>query len=69
VDGAVRAPAADLAHLEWQDEVARLLAEAEPLVEVERDRVRVHKEVRRAARTQVLDHRLDECVPGALATT
>jgi hypothetical protein len=67
VDRAVGAPAPDRAHLEWQDEVARLLAEAEPLVEVERGRVRVHEEVCRAARTQVLDHRLDECVAGSLA--
>jgi hypothetical protein len=66
VDRAERAALADLAHLERQDEVAGVLAEAETLVERERLRVRVQEEMRGAACAQVLDHRVDEQAPGAL---
>ena len=67
VDRAERAPAANSADLERQDEVARILAEAELLVERERLQVRAQDEVRGASGSQVLDHGLDERTPGSLA--
>jgi hypothetical protein len=67
VDRAVRAAGADLAHLEREDEVARALAKAEPLVEAERVGGRVDEEVGGAAGAQVLDHGLDERAADAVA--
>ena len=54
------------AHLERQDEVARLLAESERLVEGERVRIRVEEEMCRPASAEVLDHGVDERPPGSL---
>ena len=66
MDRAERAAAADLAHLEGEHEIPRLLAEAEPVVEGQRVEVRVQAEVPRATRAHVLDDRVDERLAGAV---
>ena len=69
VDRAERAAAADGAHLEWQHEVARLFAEAEPVVERQCLQVRVQDQVRRTPGSHVVDHGLDERAPDSFAAT
>ena len=62
-------PLPDGAHLERQHEIARLLAEAEPVVERQRVQVRVQDQVRRAPGSHVLDHGLDQRAPDSFAAT
>ena len=66
VDRAERAAAADFAdRSSVEHERARLLPEAELVVEVERVQVGAEHEVRRAARAHVLGDGLDELAPDA----
>jgi GAF domain-containing protein len=60
VDRTERAAAAHTAHLERQHEIARLLAEAQPVVERQGLQVRVQDEVRGTPCSHVLDHGLDQ---------